>query len=68
LSNEDKETISKNIINASEMLVLFIESESLPLFGANVQVKPKVPKHQEPEKTNLLKYERVRHESNSLRE
>lgn len=38
LSNEDKEAISKNIINASSMLVLFVESESVLRFGETIKV------------------------------
>lgn len=38
LSNEDKEAISKNIVNTSEMLVLFVESESVLKFGGTIKV------------------------------
>lgn len=38
LSKEDKEAISKNIINASEMLVLFVESESTLKFGGTIKI------------------------------
>lgn len=38
LSNEDKEAISKNIINANDMLVLFVESESVLRFGGTIKV------------------------------
>lgn len=38
LSNEDKEAISKNIVNANDMLVLFVESESVLRFGGTIKV------------------------------
>lgn len=38
LSNEDKEAISKKIINESVMLVLFVESESILKFGGTIKV------------------------------
>lgn len=38
LSNEDKEAISKKIINESNVLVLFVESESLLRFGGTIKV------------------------------
>lgn len=38
LSNEDKEAISKNIVNASNMLILFVESESVLKFGGTIKV------------------------------
>lgn len=38
LSNEDKEAISKNIANASNMLILFVESDSTLKFGGTIKV------------------------------
>ena len=38
LSNEDKEAISKNIINASNMLIFFVESDSVLKFGGTIKV------------------------------
>lgn len=38
LSNEDKEAISKNITNSNDMLVLFVESESVLRFGGTIKV------------------------------
>ena len=38
LSNENKEAISKNIVNTNEMLVLFIESEAALKFGGTIKV------------------------------
>ena len=38
LSNEDKEAISKNLINASNLLILFVESDSVLKFGGTIKV------------------------------
>lgn len=38
LSNEDKEAISKNIINANNMVVLFVESDSALRFEGTIKV------------------------------
>lgn len=38
LSNEDKEAISKNIINANNVLILFVESDSTLKFGGTIKV------------------------------
>ena len=38
LCNEDKEAISKKIINESVMLVLFVESESVLRFGGTIKI------------------------------
>lgn len=38
LSNEDKEAISKNIINANNMLISFVESDSVLRFGGTIKV------------------------------
>lgn len=38
LSNEDKEAISKKIINESVMLVLFVESKSVLKFGGTIKI------------------------------
>ena len=38
LSNEDKEAISKNIINANNLLILFVESDSVLKFGGTIKI------------------------------
>lgn len=38
LSNDDKEAISKNILNESNMLILFVESDSALRFGGTIKI------------------------------